>query len=373
MNQAVEVEQVLTPKKKANFGQDGLFVIGLNIWDEIYNHEKCGINEMCVFLALACGTDQSQSKSVWSIGAVKRHIGLTDVPAKKALQNLIDAGFVTVIKPVLKQGDRPIYEIKAPERGEDEAIFLPNGVVYGVNKESSPVNRLKKRNDKRLLYYFIRLYYFQDMRETGCISGDIIFAEGKGDAEKPKTELITLINRCINFLEVKFKWMTRPNTDFGRFGEFRTIGRGKHERQIFEAEHCPKLNERGTWVILRPLWDMKLIEPVFFMTDSPDDAPDDEKVMLYELYTEAQKAAAKKILSGRYTLESELKVKLESVNYGVTQANFAVGFVDSDYANASIKGMFRLKYRTKNPYSKNRIKDQSKFERELMQKAEKHL
>lgn len=373
MNQAVKKEQLEKPKNEHSFGRDGLFTVGVKVWKEIYEHDLCGINEMVVFLALSCGTDENHIKSTWSINSVKNHCGLTDKPTKKALQNLITAGFVTVTKPFLEVGDRPEYEVKNSTPEDADYIWLPNGVVYSVKGESSPVNRLKKRNDKRLLYYFIRLYYFQDMRETGCISGDIIFAEGKGDAEKPKTELITLINRCINFLEVKFKWMTRPNTDFGRFGEFRTIGRGKHERQIFEAEHCPKLNERGTWVILRPLWDMKLIEPVFFMTDSPDDAPDDEKVMLYELYTEAQKAAAKKTLSGRYTLESELKFKLESVDYGVTQANLAVGFVDSDYANASIKPMMRLKYRTRNPYSKQRVKEQSKFEREFVKKAEKHL
>ena len=110
------------------------------------------------------------------------------------------------------------------------------------------------------------------------------------------------------------------------------------------------------------------------MTDSPDNAPDDEKVFMYELFTDKQKAIADTTLSGKYNLSDDLKSQLNHVSKkGVDISGAAFGFVDDDYANASIKPMFRQKYRTKNPYSKNRIRDQSKFERELMQKAEKHL
>ena len=95
---------------------------------------------------------------------------------------------------------------------------------------------------------------------------------------------------------------------------------------------------------------------------------------MYELFTDKQKAIANIILSGGYNIKDDLKIKLDHVSKsGVDISGAAFGFVDDDYANASIKPMFRLKYRTKNPYSKNRIRDQSKFERELMQKAEKHL
>lgn len=374
MNQAVETEQLIKPKNKFSYGQDGLFTVGIEVWQQIYEHDSCGINEMVVFLALSCGTDENHIKSTWSINSVKKYTGLTEVPAKKALKNLTDAGFIKVIKPVLKAGDRPEYEVKNATPEDANYIWLPNSLVVGVRGESSPVNRLKKRNDKRLLYYFIRLYYFQDMRETGCISQKIIHADVHDDALELETSLVTRFNHCINFLALWFKWVAAAETDFGKFGEYRTVGRGKHERQIFEAEHCPKLNERGAWIVLRPLWDMKLIEPVFFMTDSPDNTPDGEKVFMYELFTDKQKAIANIILSGGYNIKDDLKIKLDHVSKsGVDISGTAFGFVDDDYANASIKPMFRLKYRTKNPYSKNRIRDQSKFERELMQKAEKHL
>lgn len=367
-------EQIEKTKNKFSFGQNGLFTVGLDIWKDIYEHEKCGINEMVVFLSLSCGTDENHIKSTWSINSVKKYIGLTEVPAKKALKNLIDTGFVKVIKPVLKAGDRPEYEVKNTTRESGDYIWLPNSLIVGVKGESSPINRLKKRNDKRILYYFIRLYFFQDMRETGCISEEIISASPYENEEKFNTSLITRFNKCINFIKLNYQWVCSTKSDLGTFGKYKIIGRGKNERQELEAEHCPKLNERGAWVIMRPLWDMQLIEPVFFITDSPDEAPNDEKVFMYELFTEEQKAIADKILSGRYELNDSLSKQLHHISkYGSSLSNITFGFVDSDYANASIKPMFRLKYRTKNPYSKNRIRDQSKFQRELIQKAEKHV
>lgn len=367
-------EQVDKTKNRFSFGQNGLFTVGLEVWKNLYEHEVFGINEMVVFLSLSCGTDKDHVKTTWSINSVKKYTGLTEIPAKKALKNLIDGGFVKVIKPVLKAGDRPEYEVKNTTDEEGDYIWLPNSLIVGVKGESSPINRLKKRNDKRILYYFIRLYFFQDMRETGCISEEIISAIPYENEEKFNTSLITRFNKCINFLKLNYQWICSSKSDLGTFGKYKTIGRGKHERQELEVEHCPKLNERGTWIIMRPLWDMQLIESVFFVTDSLDDAPNDEKVFMYELFTEEQKAIADKILSGRYNLNESLSKQLNHVSEcGKSTSNIAFGFIDCDYANASIKPMFRLKYRTKNPYSKTRIRDQGKFQRELTQKVEKHI
>lgn len=369
MNPIAETEK---SKNKHSFGQNGFFTVGLEVWKDIYEHEKCGINEMVVFLSLSCGTDENHIKSTWSINSVKKYTGLTEVPAKKALNNLVSSGFVKIIKPVLKAGDRPEYEVKNTTDEEGDYIWLPNSLIVGVKSESSPINRLKKRNDKRILYYFIRLYFFQDMRETGCISEKIISARPYENEQKLVTSKVTKFSNCINFLRLNYQWVCNGESDFGNFGEYKTTGRGKNERKTWDPEFCPKLNERGTWIIMRPLLDMQLIEPVFFFTDSIDDTPNDEKVFMYELFTEEQKAIADKILSGRYNLNESLSKQLNHVSeYGKSISNIAFGFIDCDYANASIKPMFRLKYRTKNPYSKIRIKDQSKFQRELTQKAEK--
>ncbi|WP_407412096.1 hypothetical protein [Acinetobacter sp.] len=368
------IEQVEKTKNRFSYGQNGLFTVGLEVWKEIYEHENCGINEMVVFLSLSCGTDGEHIKSTWSINSVKKYIGLTEIPAKKALKNLIDTGFVKVIKPVLKAGDRPEYEVKNTTKENGDYIWLPNSLIVGVKGEASPINRLKKRNDKRILYYFIRLYFFQDMKETGCISEEIISASPYENEEKFNTSLITRFNKCISFLKLNYQWICSTKSGLGTFGKYKTVGSGKQERKEFEVEHCLKLNERGAWIIMRPLWDMQLIEPVFFVTDSPDEAPNDEKVFMYELFTEEQKAIADKILSGRYSLDESLSKQVSHVSkLGKFTSNIAFGFIDCDYANASIKPMFRLKYRTKNPYSKTRIRDQGKFQRELTQKAELHL
>src|SRR5690606_7623176 len=115
-------------------------------------------------------------------------------------------------------------EVKNATPEDANYIWLPNSLIVGVRGESSPVNRLKKRNDKRLLYYFIRLYYFQDMRETGCISQKIIHADVHDDALELETSLVTRFNHCINFLALWFKWVAAAETDFGKFGEYRTVG-----------------------------------------------------------------------------------------------------------------------------------------------------
>lgn len=366
-------EQIDKAKNRFSYGQNGLFTVGLEVWKEIYEHEKCGINEMVVFLSLSCGTDGEHIKSTWSINSVKKYIGLTEIPAKKALNNLVTSGFVKVIKPVLKAGDRPEYEVKNTTDEEGDYIWLPNSLIVGVKSESSPVNRLKKRNDKRLLYYFIRLYFFQDMRETGCISQQIIHAAPYEGIDKLETKLVTKINGKYNLIKLDYQWFTSSNTNFGTFGTMHTTGTGKRQKEFFTTEHCPKLNERGAWIILRPLWDMKLVEPVFFMSDAPDDSLDDERMFMYELFSDPQKKIADNILSW-FKDNDERMVALKSIaNKGSDTRKTAYGFVDNDYANASIKPMFRLKYRTKNPYSKNRSKDQYKFERELLQKIENEI
>jgi len=360
------IEQVEKTKNRFAYGQNGLFTVGLGVWQDIYEHENCGINEMVVFLSLSCGTDGEHIKSTWSINSIKKYIGLTDIPAKKALNNLISYGFVKVIKPVLKAGDRPEYEVKNTTNEQGDYIWLPNS----FKGESSPVNRLKKRNDKRLLYYFIRLYFFQDMKETGCISQQIIHAAPYEGIDKLETKLVTKINNKYNLLKLDYQWFTSSNTNFGTFGTTSTTGTGKRQKSFFTTEYCPKLNERGAWIIFRPLWDMKLVEPVFFMSDAPDDSLDDERIFMYELFNESQKKIADNILSW-FRDNDERMIALKSIsNKGSDTRRTAYGFVDNDYANASIKPMFRLKYRTKNPYSKNRVKEQSKFDRELVQKIE---
>lgn len=106
------------------------------------------------------------------------------------------------------------------------------------------------------------------------------------------------------------------------------------------------------------------------MSDAPDDSLDDERIFMYELFNESQKKIADNILSW-FRENDERMIALKSIsNKGSDTRRTAYGFVDNDYANASIKPMFRLKYRTKNPYSKNRVKEQSKFDRELVQKIE---
>src|SRR5690606_36867880 len=96
------IEQVEKTKNRFSYGQNGLFIVGLEVWKEIYEHENCGINEMVVFLSLSCGTDGEHIKSTWSFNSVKKYIGLTEILAKKGLKSLIDIGFVNVLKPVLK-------------------------------------------------------------------------------------------------------------------------------------------------------------------------------------------------------------------------------------------------------------------------------
>lgn len=364
------LERVEKTKNRFSYGQNGLFTVGLEVWKDIYEHENCGINEMVVFLSLSCGTDSEHIKSTWSISSIKKYIGLTDIPAKKALHNLVIYGFVKVIKPALKAGDRPEYEVKNTTNEQGDYIWLPNSLIVGVKGESSPVNRLKKRNDKRLLYYFIRLYFFQDMKETGCISEQIIYAGPHKGVDKLETEFVTRINEKYNLLKLDYRWFTSSDTNFGTFRTMNTTGTGKRQKDSFTTEYCPKLNEYGAWIIFRPLWDMKLVEPVFLMSDSPDNSLADERVLMYELFNDSQKKIADNILTW-FKGNDERGIALKSIsNKGNDTSETAYGFVDNDYANASIKPMFRLKYRTKNPYSKNRVKEHSKFDRELLQKLE---
>lgn len=43
------IEQVEKTKNRFAYGQNGLFTVGLGVWQDIYEHENCGINEMVVF------------------------------------------------------------------------------------------------------------------------------------------------------------------------------------------------------------------------------------------------------------------------------------------------------------------------------------
>lgn len=140
-------------------GQGEFFAVGRPQWE---NACELGLNSATALLVMARGTGRDNATTAWSSNAIETHTGLAWTRGRAAIEGLVKAGIVTVIKP----GARPRYKLAKPEN-VDDLIWLPNELVTGAGKEPPPLRRLRQRGDVDLLRLLVELYGEHELSGDG--------------------------------------------------------------------------------------------------------------------------------------------------------------------------------------------------------------
>lgn len=126
-----------------------------------------GVNAAAALLVLARGSAADNSSTNWSAEAVSDRLGMRWSSGKAAIQQLITAKLVTVVRA----STRPSYRIG----GKAPLIWLPNSIIDGLAGEQPPIAKLRQTNDPMILRLFVELYVEQNLREDGGISPDLVY------------------------------------------------------------------------------------------------------------------------------------------------------------------------------------------------------
>lgn len=268
---------------------------------------ELGMNPAVALLVLARGTGRDHVTTKWSALAVSEHTGIARPRAKAAIEALIGSGLVELLE--IKAGKFPRYKLHRPQDDED-LIWLPNELISGAGEETPPVRRIRETGKVELLQTFIDLYSVQDLDNEGGIPRTLIWTEYQ-------RELI-----C-------------PIGPFVLYGFNRGSGYASNEGVLAKLKDRSDGMHKGPWVALSRLAAFGLIEPIDYMAE----APGKESELIYPVNAETDSAMD--------DIVCWLDEKGGS-GYASQTAEFdRIGIAPKHIEDASMVGMYRMKYRPK--------------------------
>ena len=140
---------------------NGFFAVSLEAFHAIC--DELGMNECCLYIIYCCGSDKTNTKTKWSINALKNRTEISVRRAQKAASNLVDSGYVTKIKG----GKHPTFFIK--RRQDEDAVWLPKTFVNGANNEIAPLELIRRTGDHMIFRLIVDCYWHCDIAEDGGI------------------------------------------------------------------------------------------------------------------------------------------------------------------------------------------------------------
>lgn len=365
MNQAVKKEQVAASKKltKAEIAKsmrDSFFVISSKKWDSLY-YKGASIIDMASYLVLACGTGADHKTTSWSAKAIYQHAGISPRPATKSIMHLDRDGFIDTKKPA-KQGVFPVYKIrfdKNPKIDKDgDNIYIPAGVVTGVDGEKSPLERLVNAQDQLLLYLFIRLYAFQDKELDAIdpgIASSIICSE-------PVEPPIVVYNES-NLINL---WTTGESISLTAYpkSDFFDFNRNLFTRTRLDSDEDEYEDEIGVWAFFNTLKYLGLVE-YRYVVSRGDSCTLDTFDPVFEITKTKQQAcvdALEKIADEKGKLNGGGEKEFEFTRGGLNGIFFVA---PAAYKKLHIQILIKLRYRTNKGASKVKYALQNKYEKDL--------
>jgi hypothetical protein len=169
-------------------GKGEFFQIDRRAW-----HRVCalGLNPAVAYLILATGTGGDNRTTSWSTNAIENYTGIGRGVAKTAVAKLIAAKVVTQIAggtkpryylepahlipecegfpPTGKPGARGVQPYDAEAAAVPDWIWIPNTLVMAAGTETPPVERVRRKQDVRMLRLLIDLYHAQALPDAGGI------------------------------------------------------------------------------------------------------------------------------------------------------------------------------------------------------------
>lgn len=365
MNQAVETEQFKTSKKasKAEIARsmrDKFFIISMEKWEKLYSIRP-SINDMASYLVLACGTGADHKTTSWSAGAVYSHAGISPGPATKSIMRLEWRGFIATNKAA-KKNTFPVYKIafdknpKTDKAGDN--IYIPCGVVVGVDGEKSPLERLVDEQNLELLYLFIRLYAFQD-KELDVINPNIV--SSLINDNNHSQAMVTYNESGLLNLWVAGEF---PSESAYVKSDFYDFNKSLITRSYFNTEQGEEQEETGVWAFLNTLKKLGLIESSYLVSRG-----DESNLSTFDPVFEITRTKQDALLDALQNIADE-KGKLNGggeLEFSNTRDGMYGFFfiAPASYKKLHIHCFLKMRYRTNKGASKVKYALQNKYENEV--------
>ena len=338
--------------------RDGFFVISMEAWEKLLKgslkHKEADmVRAMAAYLILACGSGGDHITTSWSAGAIYKYTGISKDPANRGLRLIEHIELIKVIKAPEKN-KRPIYKInffdKNPKEQTTDSIFIPNGVVTGVNGEDSPLKRLVQYQDPYILYLFIRLYGFQnkylDVIDPSIVSS-VINDSNELDAEQVYSEKGLLKVWAISTDIILSGYSTSPLYNFKA-----------HDDDRF---YCERTENDFIFGFLNILQGLGLMKTVTYACNGEQSGDVSEIDFICETDTKLQ--------HNTFDYISEM-AELKHCNFG-DELDFYTHKVaiPPNYRKVHFQQFYQLRYRTKLGEARNRYSE----ERSIYQTISKNM
>ena len=342
--------------------RDGFFVISMTAWEGLFEcamsdgSESEAVRTMAAYLTLCCGTGGDHKTTSWSAGAIRKYAGISQRPAERAIKLLESLGYIDTVKKAEKN-KLPIYKIdfadNNPKEQSTDNIFVPNGVVTGVNGEESPLKRLAKYQDPYVLYLFIRLYGFQDkyldVIEPSILS-TAIEAGNNLDAMEIYNEQ--------GLLKI---WATEDESSLSAYptSNFYDFKSHDDDERFFDE----RTEKTGLWGFFYILKGLGLLNEVTYACNGDRAYRADEIDFICEVGTEKQKALAGVIGELGELKHSSIGEELPYYEHYVV--------LPSTYRKVHFQTFFQLRYRTKLGEARNRYSEENALYKTMAQSMNK--
>jgi hypothetical protein len=127
---------------------------------------------------MARGTGRDNRTTQWSVHSIEQHTGISRPNAAKAVKDLVDRS----IWKKVRDGRHPIYEavptLEIPDSpSESFAVWLPNGLVDGVDSEVPPVELIRQTRCLAALRLMVELYAVQFLPTYGGVPRELLRTE----------------------------------------------------------------------------------------------------------------------------------------------------------------------------------------------------
>lgn len=267
---------------------------------------ELGMNPAVCLLVMARGTGRDNATTFWSALSVFNHSGMARRRAQEAIEILKGAGLIEV----LQAGKRPRYKLHKPA-DEAELLWLPNELVDGAGNEVPPITRLRESSNLDLLQKFVLLYGLQDLDNDGGLPRSVVWSHFKREEICPVGP----------FILYGFSNEEILANSTGLFAGYKSQSDEGH---------------KGAWIILTPLWEMGLLERVYYMAESTE--PDAE--LIYPVGPHGTAAAMDELLDWLEETGGKGYAE-EAISHGMQ------GVALNHIKKAAVVGLYRLTYRPK--------------------------
>jgi hypothetical protein len=285
-----------------------LFLIDHCKWPKIC---ELGMNAAISYLIMARGSGPDNSQTSWSANAIEQRTGMSRKRAGDAIRLMVRRNHLSM----LRGSTMPKYKIGHTRH--PSWAYLPNSLIDGAAGEVSPIERLRRRGSIEALRMLIDAYQMQDLANDDGLDWRLIHSEWD-------RSLIT----------ERGNWLI--------FGYSKAVaGTAKW--------HCPlrvqfrhQTNEANAafWNAFQTLKDCGLIETIPHLVEGSTDNAE----LIFPLHSEGSEAETSLCDAATQAARSMLENDAGGFKYSLDAYEIAIP-VSNDFPNATVVGVFRLRYR----------------------------